>query len=435
MKARGTKLWRGPGAKVAALGVLCLGILLPTADGAENAESNLTLQAALKYAEADHPKIEAAYQRWKGAEENITVQKALPDPMLSYGLYVEPIETRVGPQKQRFGVSQMFPAFGKLSAKQAIAEDAADAEEQRYQSEKLQIRSAVARAYAELYFLERSIRITQDRISLITDLEEVARTRYSAGEPLNATLQAQLELGRLEDNLNTLIDRRHPQKAKLNALLNRPAEAALTIDASLPYRVLETAPNTPIANPELMELKARIHQGNHQVQLAQKERLPDITLGVTYIDTGSASMPVADSGQDVVITSIGLSLPIWNGKNRARIEAAAHQKAASQMMLTDRTLALEAEIQQQLFDLRDAERKIDLYKKSLIPKAEQALAVNRQSYEAGQVEFINLIDNERMLLEFELAYERALADHLIARAELSRLTGTDLLKGATDETD
>ena len=432
MKARGSKLLRGPGAAVAAFGVLCLGILLSTASGADNAISNLTLQAALEHAEADHPKIEAAYQRWKGAEENIAVQKALPDPMLSYGFYLEPIETRVGPQKQRFGITQMFPAFGKLSAKQAIAEDA---EEQRYQRDKLQIRSAVARAYAELYFLERSISITQDRIRLINDLEEVARTRYSAGAPLNATLQAQLELGRLEDNLNTLIDRRRPQKAKLNALLNRPAETALTIDASLPCRALKTAPNTPIANPELMELEARILQGNHQVQLAQKERLPDITLGVTYIDTGSASMPVADSGQDAVIASIGLSLPIWNGKNRARIEAAAHQKAAAQMMLTDRTLALEAEIQQQLFDLRDAERKIDLYQKSLIPKAEQALAVNRQNYEAGQVEFINLIDTERMLLEFELAYERALADHLIARAELSRLTGTDLLKGASYETD
>ena len=43
------------------------------------------------------------------------------------------------------------------------------------------------------------------------------------------------------------------------------------------------------------------------------------------------------------------------------------------------------------------------------------------------MEFINLIDAERMLLEFELSYERARADHLIARARLSQLTGTDFL--------
>jgi outer membrane protein TolC len=45
------------------------------------------------------------------------------------------------------------------------------------------------------------------------------------------------------------------------------------------------------------------------------------------------------------------------------------------------------------------------------------------------LEFINLIDAERALLEFQLSYERARADHLIARAKLSQLTGTDFLTG------
>jgi outer membrane protein TolC len=57
----------------------------------------------------------------------------------------------------------------------------------------------------------------------------------------------------------------------------------------------------------------------------------------------------------------------------------------------------------------------------------QSLEVNRKAFEAGQMEFINLIDAQRMLLEFELAHERALADHLIARAKLSQLTGVDFL--------
>jgi cobalt-zinc-cadmium efflux system outer membrane protein len=80
-----------------------------------------------------------------------------------------------------------------------------------------------------------------------------------------------------------------------------------------------------------------------------------------------------------------------------------------------------------LFKLRDADRKINLYKESLIPKAVQSMEVNQKGFEAGQMEFINLIDAQRMLLEFELAHERARADHLIARAELSQLTGIDFL--------
>lgn len=432
MRIRGTK--HGGKTNIVKQGVLCLGIFLSTAHGAENAATNLTLKAALAYAETDHPQIGAAFQLWKGAEESIAVQKALPDPMLTYGFYVEPIETRVGPQNQRFGLTQKIPAFGKLEAKQNVAEANAVAVQHQYEEKRLQLRTAIVKAYAELYYLEQSIRITQDRIRLINDLEEVARTRYTAGATLNATLQAQLELGRLENQLNSLIDRRGPRVSALNALLNRPLETPISLAPTLPDTSQSAPALTATANPELQALEARIQQRTHQLDLAQKERRPDITLGLTYIETGSAVMPTADSGQDAIIASIGLSLPIWKDKNSARIRAAAHQKSAAQLMLADRSQRLQSEIDQQLFDLRDAERKINLYKESLIPKAQQALAVNRQGYETGKLEFINLIDTERTLLEFELAYERALVDQLIAHAELSRLSGTDLIAGETHET-
>ena len=179
-----------------------------------------------------------------------------------------------------------------------------------------------------------------------------------------------------------------------------------------------------------MELEARMEQGNNQVTLARRERLPDFTLGVQYIDTGETAIPVSDNGKDPVIGTVGITLPIWPAKNRARIESAAYQQTAARLMLQDRTQTLEADIRQTLFKLRDAERKISLYRDSLAPKARQSLEVNRQGYEAGQMEFINLIDAERMLLEFELAHERALADHLAARAELGKLTGIDFLREA-----
>ena len=102
-------------------------------------------------------------------------------------------------------------------------------------------------------------------------------------------------------------------------------------------------------------------------------------------------------------------------------------KTAAQLMLENREQTLTADIQQALFKLRDADRKINLYKESLIPKAEQSLEVNRKGYETGKMEFINLIDAERMLLEFELSYERALADHLKHRSELAKLTGNNYL--------
>lgn len=401
--------------------------------------TNLTLQAALDYGEQNNPQFQAAYHQWQGAVYNIAVQKALPDPMFTYGYYFESVETKVGPQNQSFGLSQKIPAFGKLSAMKSIASDMADAAQQRYQREKLNLDFSIAQAYAELYYLERSIGITRDRIDLIQDLEEVARTRYKAGSPMAPILQAQVELGRLEDNLKSLNDLQQPLEAKLNALLNRPDDAPLTVSSTLPYQSINTntlnqAGNFARTSPELMELEAKVEQGNHQLSLAKRQRLPDFTLGVMVIDTGEASGPVPDSGKDPVIGTVGINLPIWFGKNHSRIESAVNLKSAAELSLENRKETLNADIRQALFKLRDADRKISLYKDSLVPKATQSLEVNRQGYEAGKMEFLNLIDSERMLLEFELAYERALADHLIARANLSKLTGIDFLKGTTHET-
>ncbi|MCF7818539.1 MAG: TolC family protein [Kiritimatiellales bacterium] len=421
------------------LRAVCLGVFLARPASADPFGTNLTLQAALEYGAENNPQLQAAFNQWKGAEQNITVQKGLPDPTLSYGYYFESVETRVGPQNQSFGLSQKFPGFGKLALMKSIATDQTVAAEARYQREKLNLDSTIAQAYAELYYLKRSIDITQDRIRLVQDLEQIARTRYSAGAPMAPTLQAQLEMGRLEDRLASLNDMQKPYAARLNAALNRPSEAPVPWPANLPYRAVLADPEDLNAqarrtSPELAELTSRIEQGDHQLKLAKRERLPDFTLGVQYIDTGNAAMPVADSGNDPIIGTIGINLPLWIGKNHARIEAAAYQKTAAQLMLENREQTLDADIRQTLFKLRDADRKINLYKESLIPKAEQSLEVTRKSYEAGQMEFLNLIDAERMLLEFELARERALADHLIARAELGKLTGINFLTGENHET-
>ena len=410
-------------------------ILLQTAvltSQANNLQTNLTLESALSYGAENNSKLQASFNQWKGFEENISVQKALPDPSFTYGYYFESVETKVGPQNHQFRLAQTFPGFGKLSSKKAIASALAASFEQGYKQEKLNLDFNITQAFAELYYLKRSIDITRDSISLIQDLEKVARTRYKSGSPLAPVLQAQVELGRLEDRLSSLIDLREPHNARLNAALNRPSGAALPWPTDLPYAAIDIDESMLLkelrhTSPELSALAHNVEQGSQRVKLAKRERLPDFTIGVQYIQTGDADGPVTDSGKDPIIGTVGINLPLWFGKNRARVASADYQKTAAQLTLENRKQTLDADIQQTLYKLRDADRKINLYAASLIPKALQSLEVNRKGFEAGQMEFINLIDAERMLLEFELSHERARSDHLKYRAKLSKLTGNDYL--------
>ncbi len=69
-----------------------------------------------------------------------------------------------------------------------------------------------------------------------------------------------------------------------------------------------------------------------------------------------------------------------------------------------------------------------------IRKAEEALASTEASFQADSSDFQDLIEAERVLLEFQLSRERARADQLRAQAKLDRHLGRYVFHGAEMET-
>ena len=85
-----------------------------------------------------------------------------------------------------------------------------------------------------------------------------------------------------------------------------------------------------------------------------------------------------------------------------------------------------------LYNFRDAERKIDLYRNALIPKAERAIDVTIEGFEAGTKSFLDLVDSERSLLEFQLSYEHAFANRAQRLAELEMLVGREIPQSSSE---
>ena len=75
---------------------------------AEITESS-SLSVCLQYSLKNNAQIEAAFYRWNAALENVPQVTTLPDPRLTYGYFLNEVETRVGPQQHRVSVGQMFP--------------------------------------------------------------------------------------------------------------------------------------------------------------------------------------------------------------------------------------------------------------------------------------------------------------------------------------
>ena len=402
-----------------------------------------TLSDYLAYAALNNPGLEAAFNRWKAALQKVPQARALDDPTFKYAYFIKEVETRAGPQRHKFELSQMFPWFGKLSAKGNIALEAANKEKERYEAEKLKLFFEVKDAYYEYYYLSRAIATTEEHKRLIIYLENVARTNYSAGiTPYGDLIKAQVELGKIEDRLLTLHDLREPIVAKLNEALNRPFNHTLPYPSVIPEEESVFTDDQMVSwlrenNPELKSIDFSIAQEKATIDLAKKNYFPNLTLGVEYIETDDALEPsanpvtgevprVKDDGKDPVIAKFAVNLPIWYNKYSAGEKEARLRHMAALKDRSDRENSLIADLKMELYNFRDAERKINLYRDTLVPKAKQSFNVTQKAFTAGKTDFLDVVDSERTLLEFQLSYERALANRAQRLAKLEMLIGQEI---------
>ena len=78
-----------------------------------------------------------------------------------------------------------------------------------------------------------------------------------------------------------------------------------------------------------------------------------------------------------------------------------------------------------------ARERAALLRTSIVPQSDQTLAVSRAAYQTDRGDFLTLIDNQRVLLDVQRAYYRALSDLAQARADLERAVGADLFPDVT----
>lgn len=408
---------------------------LPTLD------ENATLENYVTYALLNNAGLRAAYNRWMAALQKVPQVKSLPNPTVGYSYFIESIETRVGPQRHRFELMQMIPFPGKLGLRGEAAFATAKAEGARFEQEKRNVLFHVKDAYYEYYYLAQAIRVTEENVGLLTRLEEVASQQVRAGASQQDMLRAQVELGKLQDRLASLRDMRGAIEARVNAELNRPITTPVPWPGQTSEQTLALTQDDVFAfarsgNWELRSLDFDIEKSRKTVALARKEFYPDIGVGVGYVATGKARAGIMnpdDSGKDAVAAMLSVTLPVWRGRLKAGLEEARAALAAATEARQHKENMLLSQVRLALYRYNDAVRQVHLYGQTLIPKAEQALSSAEAGYRAGKVDFVNIIDSERQLLAFHLAYERALADQQQRLAELEMLAGQPLATAGSAE--
>lgn len=384
----------------------------------------------VRYALYHSPEVEAAYQRWRAAAERLPQVGALPDPRLNFGFFLEEVQTRTGPQQARVGVSQTFPWPGRLQNQEDAASMAAHAAWRRFEAARLSITERVVSNLHDLAYLDGAISITADNLELLGSFEEVLRARYRVGAGSHPELiRVQVELGQIEDRLAQLRAMRPAYVAELNAAMNRPSGVAIPELADLPGQVAAIDADELVeiarrSNPVLLALDEQVEEQRLMARVARKVGLPDLTVGLDYIVTGEAmNSSTPGSGDDPIMLSLGINLPIWRDKYNAAVRESLARRLSVASERDSQENRIAAAIHRAWFEHTDADRRVRLYEGTLIPKAEESLRASLAGFRGGETSFLDLLDTERTLLEFAIAVERARADRGKALARLHTLVG------------
>lgn len=239
-----------------------------------------SIETYLQIAAKNNPDIASAYTKFEAALQKLPQVNALPDPNLSMSVFGKMVETRVGRQEAKFTLSQMFPWFGTLQAKENVANAMAEANFQNYLDVRNEVFFNVKKVYAELFEIHRMLNLEEENLKILDTYKELALSKFKSGKGLMVDV-IRIDIKRNESltNIKLLNDKLTPFQTAFNKLLNRTIDENIVLNDQLPITNLNTEVTTDsglLNNPKLLGLDKQIAAFENQVIVAKKRRVTKV---------------------------------------------------------------------------------------------------------------------------------------------------------------
>jgi len=388
------------------------------------------LASLIDEARANNPRIQSAVHAYKAATYKPKQEGALPDTqVMVQHLSVGSPRPFAGYTNSDFayigvGGSQEFPYPGKRKARAEVAAREAESLQAQTDSAGREVIGRLKAVYFQLAFVQQAISLLQHHDGILAEMEQVVESQYRVGKgDQQEVLKAQLQHTRILQEIAMNKREQGQLEAQLKQLLGRPQDSPDIVaeqfrERALPYSSSQLLRMVQEQSPAIRSQQAMLRQAESQVALAQKEFRPDFNLQYMYQNTDRKF-------RDYYMLTFGINLPN-RGRRRAELAESQEKRARASAELQSEIQRQMAELQEQFVVAQTSSEQLKIYSEGLIPQAAATFRSAMAAYQANRQGFQSLLSSFLDALDLDLQYQRELAEHESALAQIEALTGVSL---------
>ena len=418
--------------------LVCLALLCATtfAGVDSHAQQVLTLDQALRVAQARSLQLSAQDSAASASREMAVAAGQLPDPTLKAGINNLPINgpdrfslTRDFMTMRSVGVAQEITRSDKRRARSARFEREAEAAEAARAVALADLRRDTAKAWLERLYQERVLDLLRTQRAEAALQIEAADAAYRGGRGAQADVfAARSAVALVDDRIRQAEGQVATAKTRLARWVGADADLALG-----PPPPLTTAPLDPAAlqaqlahQPQIALLRQQEAMARADVDIAQTNKRADWSVELMYNQRGPAYSNMV---------SVNVSIPLqFDQANRQDREVAAKLAVVEQMRAQreEAARALLADTRSRLQAWRSDRDRLSHYDSTLIPLAAERTLAAIAAYrggggalgavlEARRAEIDSRVD--RLRLEMEAAGRWAELEYLLPQGHADAASG------------
>lgn len=359
-----------------------------------------------------------------------------PNPTIDFEQTTDYLTGRSGEGNTGVGVTQVFELGGKRGKRVAVAQLEYDRAVAEVRALERQLAAEIRTAYAQALAAARQLDTAEQLIGLDQELYRVTEARLKEGDvaPLDVNL-VRVELDRLRAQavqsradletqlitIRTLTGSEISESLTLATMTDRPPSLSLTLEAAIENALRERA--------DLQAARIAEELGDARIRLAESQRTPNVAAAVRYSRSRSVfeNTPIGTLNDvDQLLTAgVSIEIPVRN-RYQGEIAAAVGEKEQARYRREFVEAVVKRDVALAFNRYRAATQALVIYGNQVLPRAEQNLRTIRTAYNLGDLQVLDVVAEQRRLIESQTQYNAALRDYYVSLAELERAIGAPL---------